>query len=183
MKKHKIRHKLKHKKTHFNYLHTYALIMTVLSTLLLFGYIEASNRNKDDFEAFKKRTDNIERAAIAYEHLYQISKENDWYSPKGRAENSENGIYRDYGKAIEEAFGDQADTAKQIAFCESGIRAEATNKNKNGTTDTGIFQINSIHQIPEKYLKDPLINIRVAKVLYDRQGWNPWVCARKLGIK
>lgn len=80
-------------------------------------------------------------------------------------------------------FKEDCADAIKIFSCESGLRANAQGKNKNGSTDTGIAQINSVHSIPETYLKNEKINILVAKQIYDRQGWRPWVCARKLGIK
>ena len=36
--------------------------------------------------------------------------------------------------------------ARKIAFCESSNRENALGKNKNGSTDSGYFQINSIHR-------------------------------------
>lgn len=81
-------------------------------------------------------------------------------------------------------FGDEADNALAVFRCESGLRPDAYNpSNSNGSTDTGIAQINSIHGIREKWLKNYKINILVAKQLFDEHGhWGPWVCARKLGI-
>jgi hypothetical protein len=79
-------------------------------------------------------------------------------------------------------FGKDCPEALRIFTCESGLRPSAKGTNTNGSTDVGIAQINSIHSIPEAYLKNPHINILVAKQMFDSQGWGPWVCARKLGI-
>ncbi len=71
--------------------------------------------------------------------------------------------------------------ALAIAKCESGFKPEAYNgKNTNGTTDGGIYQINSAHDERmealglDKY--DPEDNIKFARLLYEERGWLPWVC-------
>lgn len=47
------------------------------------------------------------------------------------------------------------------------------------SADFGLMQINYIHTkyirgINEKALYDPIVNLRVAKYLYDQRGWQPW---------
>lgn len=90
-------------------------------------------------------------------------------------------------ETIRWAFKDKGEKvikeAMMVAKCESGLKAEAYNdKNTNGSKDSGVFQINSVHAINPRFLKDFKVNIMVARKLYDEQGWNPWVCARKLGL-
>jgi len=88
--------------------------------------------------------------------------------------------------AIQETFGKDAEQAIRIASCESGIRSEAIGHNSNGSRDYGIFQINSVHfgKIPVKdkvaYLLNADNNIALAYQIYQRQGWNPWVCKKVL---
>lgn len=78
-------------------------------------------------------------------------------------------------------FPEDPDRAVAIAKCESGLRANAFNpKNKNGSWDAGVMQINSVHKYSKEYLFDVDNNLKVARKLYDRQGWRPWVCARKV---
>ena len=74
--------------------------------------------------------------------------------------------------------------ALRIAYCESGIRSEALGKNTNGSTDHGIFQVNSIHtkRYGNKFKTSWKDNVDTAYKIYKAQGWNPWVCANKLGI-
>lgn len=81
---------------------------------------------------------------------------------------------------IRAAFPEDPETAVRIAKCESSLRSHAIHKNKNGSVDTGIFQINSVHKYSQKDLFDVDFNIRVARKLYDRQGWAPWVCYRSM---
>jgi hypothetical protein len=69
--------------------------------------------------------------------------------------------------------------AVAVARAESGLREDAVNIwNSNGTYDTGIFQVNSIHQSKEgcslKDLVDAKKNIDCAKKIHDASGWNAW---------
>lgn len=81
---------------------------------------------------------------------------------------------------IKQVFGKDADQAIAVARCESGLRSNAINKaNKNGSKDMGLFQINSVHGIPERYLLNPVINAQVAKQMFDANGWNNWRSSNK----
>jgi len=73
-------------------------------------------------------------------------------------------------------FGDDWIEAVTIFECESGLRADAVNNsNKNGTVDAGIRQINTVHGISVKWLKNYKIAILVAKQIFDEQdGWSAW---------
>jgi lysozyme C len=64
---------------------------------------------------------------------------------------------------------------------ESSFYTHATNKNTNGTTDYGLFQINSIHlrdgagcPSSSTALFDPVTNTRCALHVYKIQGINAW---------
>lgn len=72
----------------------------------------------------------------------------------------------------------------QVMKCESGLRPDAINKNKNGTFDIGIGQINDVHskRISRQDRMDFVKNIDFIYKLYQEQGLNPWVCYRKLGL-
>ena len=78
-------------------------------------------------------------------------------------------------------FGDGVvKEALLVAKCESGLRAGAENlSNRNGSNDQGVFQINSVHQVAPRFLKDPYVNIAIAKKLYIEQGWQPWYSSNK----
>lgn len=87
---------------------------------------------------------------------------------------------------IVEVFGDDADKAIWMARCESGLRANAVNdKNRNGTVDYGVFQINSVHikRHGDGFTKSWKENVNVAKKIFDEQGFTPWVCAKSVGEK
>lgn len=67
----------------------------------------------------------------------------------------------------------------RIAKAESGLRADAMGKNRNGTFDIGIFQINDVHgkRISRADRLDYEKNIRFAYQLHQEQGhsFRAWV--------
>jgi Lysozyme like domain len=69
----------------------------------------------------------------------------------------------------------QATTMTAIALAESGGKTDAVNRNSNGSTDTGLWQINSIHGYSQASLMDPRQNARAAKAVFDKQGYTAWV--------
>lgn len=67
-------------------------------------------------------------------------------------------------------------TAVAIALAESSGRTDATNNNSNGTTDRGVWQINSIHSEATGDMFNPTDNARAAKMIWAAAGnkWQPW---------
>lgn len=71
-------------------------------------------------------------------------------------------------------------TAVAIALAESGGDNAAVHHNSDGTTDTGLWQINSSNaDIINKYKKyggitSPIANGEMAYAVYQRQGWDAW---------
>lgn len=65
----------------------------------------------------------------------------------------------------------------QVAKCESGLNPDAMNKNRNGTFDVGLYQINSVHK--QKNMTDVERNIDYAYSLFIRQGFSPWLSSSK----
>lgn len=83
---------------------------------------------------------------------------------------------------------DQVDNAYKVMMAESSgdpsaVRPES--KNPGGGRDSGLFQINSKYH-PEVYEKgdplDPEYNVKAAADIYKKQGWQPWVSAKQLGL-
>ena len=71
---------------------------------------------------------------------------------------------------------DQLNVAASIALAESSGRAGITNKNNNGSTDYGLWQINSIHNPPVPGILNPNTNAKYAyQVSHKGTQWNPWV--------
>lgn len=66
-----------------------------------------------------------------------------------------------------------------VAKYESRLKTNAVNVNSNGSTDHGIFQINDAWWLSEcgvdpEGLKDPFVNAKCAKTVFDRQGLMAW---------
>lgn len=90
-------------------------------------------------------------------------------------------------------FGKDEPTAEKIFTCESNLNPNALNdKNKDGSTDRGVGQINSVHANQFKQVTgvnyawgahDIESNVKFAKWIYDTSGWSPWVCSRIVGVK
>jgi hypothetical protein len=76
---------------------------------------------------------------------------------------------------IEKAFPEDPETMLAIAKAESRLNPNATNINKNGSKDCGLFQINSVHGYDCEWLKDPKNNIKAAREVYEKQGLVAWV--------
>ena len=75
-----------------------------------------------------------------------------------------------------DTFPDNCDLMIAIAKAESGLDPNTPpNGNNNGSTDTGIFRINSIHGYSQEYLTDVDNNIAVAREIFDTQGITAWV--------
>jgi hypothetical protein len=106
------------------------------------------------------------------------------YTPKTYKVLSYSSSKEQIKKAVIEEFGHEM---ALIVNCESGFKLKAHNPyNKNGTTDSGLFQINSTHRKNAKRMGIDLDTIQgqfyYAKYLVNKNGYRDWVCAKKLGI-
>lgn len=77
-------------------------------------------------------------------------------------------LFKEYG----EHFGTPPALLKNIAKIESSLNPNCVNKNKNGTVDYGIMQINSVHfqelkkyGINESNIMNPKVNIMAGAIL------------------
>ena len=77
----------------------------------------------------------------------------------------------------------EANTLLCIAKKESSLIIKAKNINKNGTTDKGLFQINTVwYKNPTcnlDRLDNPIDNVRCARVVYKNQGYKAWYAYTK----
>lgn len=94
-------------------------------------------------------------------------------------------------REIVRVFGVHSDKAFRLLECENKpLNPRAKNKNRDGSVDLGIFQINSYwHGFNkgvnnERYLFDPAINTAIAWRIYEGSGYSfkMWTCGRKLSI-
>lgn len=61
------------------------------------------------------------------------------------------------------------------ALAESRGVVASENRNSNGSTDLGLWQINSIHKIPRAELLDPIGNAKAAyRISAGGLNWRPW---------
>jgi len=78
------------------------------------------------------------------------------------------------------------DEVEKIVKCESNFNPQAVNnKNRNGTKDSGLWQINSIHKRisdTDKFDYKVATKWAMAKRLHDG-NWSAWYCARQLAIR
>jgi hypothetical protein len=84
-------------------------------------------------------------------------------------------------EAIRSAFpASQYAKAVAVATCESGLNAKAVSP---GGGNFGLFQINKVHapQLTKlgytwSQITNPVVNARLARVIYDTSGWRAWSC-------
>ncbi len=71
---------------------------------------------------------------------------------------------------------DQLVTAVAVAGAESGWNATAQHLNANGSTDFGLFQVNSVHAdlLASGDWRDPRANARMAYSVWQSSGWAAW---------
>jgi hypothetical protein len=70
-----------------------------------------------------------------------------------------------------------------IIQCESRWNSDAYNVNTNGTVDSGLYQINSIHKAPLSCSINTVCSTEWAIKKWQRDGdFNAWACAKLLGL-
>lgn len=92
---------------------------------------------------------------------------------KANKKYSEDGFHQVWNLLDEQPLQDKI-ILSSISYCESGFNQSAVNtKNKNGTTDGGLWQINSVHKISN--VKDPIVNRNKTLELYENgKGIGNW---------
>lgn len=148
---------------------------TILTTVLLYGFITQLGHNVERAraDAFVSPLSNIRMIEVEKPVEVIVAVPVDCETEK-----CEIMAY------IVEVFGDDADDAITLLNkCEnSDLNPNAVNYNNNGTTDTGVFQINSIHGYSQEYLFDWHNNVDVAYQIFIRSGWSAWACSDHVGI-
>ena len=80
---------------------------------------------------------------------------------------------------ISQYFPENSDIMIKIAKLESNFNPNAVHINTNGTKDIGLMQVNSIHGYDEEWIKNPVNNLKAARIIYDTQGLSAWVTYKK----
>ena len=86
--------------------------------------------------------------------------------------------WREEVRAIWKEYKMDIEVMERIVVCESNWKPSAVNKNKNGTVDRGIYQINSIHGYNIYDVFDPIEATYLAIQIWHKQGYRAWVCYR-----
>ena len=73
--------------------------------------------------------------------------------------------------------------AVQVVLAESRGNPRAVYRNANGSTDRGLWQLNTGTQPDDQVAFDPVAATRFARKLYDKRGWRPWYGARNTDPK
>lgn len=117
---------------------------------------------------------------IAMDSTYTVEVIRPSEAPLANLSERENSI-----RIIKKIWGRDWKIGVAIATCESGLNSKAFNpNNSNGSTDTGLFQINSVHGWSKEELLNPIANAGIAYEKFVHQGTNPWYSSAKCwGVK
>jgi len=172
-------------KRHLRWKFNFFVLLPILLAVICFVGYGYAQRDVKAAEATQAHQD----AAQLLASLTDVQKQNE--ALKSKLEASAKIVTPDTQKTIARAyiaqyFGDQANIADQVATCESNYSNLALNdKNKNGSQDRGVFQINSVHATQFKqvtghdytiFAHDTSDNVKFAKWLWDHSGPSAWVC-------
>lgn len=83
----------------------------------------------------------------------------------------------DVEQMVRQTFPEDPDTAVAIAFAESSLNLEAVNpeQHEGCKGSIGLMQIACIHYEGDTDdLKNPVLNLKIARKLYEKEGWRPW---------
>jgi len=86
---------------------------------------------------------------------------------------------------IRRMFPEDPNTAVAIAKCESGLNPDVIGDGHTAYVSVGLMQIRTLPTRMDYYnltvnkLKDPVVNLLMARIIYDRSGWQPWSCYTK----
>lgn len=83
----------------------------------------------------------------------------------------------DYIYQTFESQGLNGEKALKVALCESRLKLNSVGYNSNGSNDKGVWQINSIHKLPDECRLDLKCSTQwvINKVKHDG-NWSAWTC-------
>jgi hypothetical protein len=89
-----------------------------------------------------------------------------------------------YTALIAHYFGEEAQLANAVMMCESQGEATREGDLQMPKPSIGLFQISQYyHDYSTEDLKNPEFNIKVAKEIRDKGGWNRWTCYKTGGYQ
>lgn len=100
------------------------------------------------------------------------------YSPQADAQFAYTSQNEQIISYIHQRFGSNAEDMLKILGCENHrLNPNAQNWNSDGTIDTGVMQVNSIHGVPQEYLFDWHTNVDVGYQIFKDSGFGAWTCS------
>lgn len=102
--------------------------------------------------------------------LFSIAHEGGWSDTKNGKKSGKTGC-----SPTTESACTQCEIAAAISLAESAGQVDAEHTNSDGSTDYGLWQVNSVHKFDAKKLKsDAIYNAKSAHTVYQEQGWKAW---------
>ena len=102
-----------------------------------------------------------------------------YYQPVAKYETKEE--IKQYIESSFDNAGLDSDKALAVANCESHFDPKATHTNTNGSTDGGVWQINSIHKLSDDCRYDVRCSTQwVIEKVKNEGNWSAWTCAKRL---
>ena len=139
-------------------------LITVALTILIILTFETIIEQVQAFQSTPIEIDNssrwVARQEVASEQLKGVQEK----------DNTDDGSLVE--EKIRQAFPEAPEIMIAVAKAESGLNPTATHTNRNGSTDTGLFQVNSIHGYEQ--LTDVDKNIEAARKIFEKQGLSAW---------
>ncbi|HUN54301.1 MAG TPA: transglycosylase SLT domain-containing protein [Smithella sp.] len=158
-------------------------IISILFIILAFSIFMALKTDYNSTQAAKEMQ--LEEVAKIPEKVQEVAPEPTQEEVYG-GENEENlgteeiteeeqpPYFSNIETEIADVFGTESRIALAVAKAESGLNPKAINRNRDGSKDVGIFQINDRHGWSDEERLDWKTNIRLAKELRDSRGWGEW---------
>jgi len=155
------------------------MVFSVLAAVI-FGWalvysseVRHEGRDPDVVWSFVVRTEEVEVIKKVYVYPFEnMDGSGSGPVPDCSSSNHDGFVY---AAGLADAAGfdwQEIHTAVAVAYAESGGDPFAVNNNSDGSTDFGLWQINSVHNF--EGLFNPVVNAEAAFDVWSRQGWTAW---------
>jgi soluble lytic murein transglycosylase-like protein len=152
----------------------------LLLPLIVFSVLIVSQMLAYRAQSNKWKKEALEKPKVIYKVKYKTKVKTKVIREKVYINRRKSGGVEKWRGLVAKYFPSNAvNTALSIMACESGGNPNAVSH----TNDHGLFQINGGLQAYGEKIYNPEFNIKLAYTnYYATRGWQPWVCASKLGI-